>query len=186
MEMETSVRENSVKDRVHAEIKVVNASLNYLAEAMPKPVNYTYEPPVGVPRQSGKYIRQSVAIRNGREVLDELSLDINGFVLTPHETAVKDFYDPDEVRAVYYPEVERLLKRMTGAQRVLIFDHIVRNRVLAERGEKDAREPAKMVHNDYTFKSAAPGSRPSTGRSRQLAQESLRRNQRVAPDSRPR
>ncbi len=153
LEMETSVQVQN-QDRPRAETKAVNAMLNYLAEATPKPVNYAFDPPVGVPRRSGKYIQQSVAIRDGREVLDELSLDVNGFVLTPHETAVKDFYDPDEVRSVYYPEVERLLKRTTGTERVLIFDHIVRNRVLAERGEKEAREPAKMVHNDYTFKSA--------------------------------
>src|SRR5216683_965837 len=149
MEMEASVQELE-----HAEIKVVTASVNYLAEAIPKPVNYTYDPPAGVPRRSGKYIEQSVVVRNGREELSKLSLDTNGFVLTEDETAIKDFYDPDEVRSVYYPEVERLLKRTTGAERVLIFDHIVRNRVLAERGEKEAREPAKMVHNDYTFKSA--------------------------------
>ena len=37
---------------------------------------------------------------------------------------------------------------------MLIFDHIVRNPVLAERGEKGARPPAKVVHNDYSFKSA--------------------------------
>jgi hypothetical protein len=36
------------------------------------------------------------------------------------ETAAKDFSDPDEVKSVYYPEVERLLKRVTGADRVLI------------------------------------------------------------------
>jgi hypothetical protein len=50
--------------------------------------------------------------------------------------------------------VERLLKRVTGAERVVIFDHIVRNPVLAERGEKGARPPAKIVHNDYSLKSA--------------------------------
>ena len=128
--------ETSIQDRAHTRINAVNARLNYLAEATPKPVNYAYEPPAGVPRRSGKYVKQSVAIRNGREVVNELSLDTNGFVLTPHETAVKDFYDPDEVKSVYYPEVERLLKRVTGADRVLIFDHIARNPVLAERGEK--------------------------------------------------
>jgi hypothetical protein len=117
-------------------------------------VNYAYDPPAGVLRRSGKYVVQSVAIHNGREEIGDLSLDTNGFVLTPHETTVKDFYDPDEVKAVYYPEVERLLKRVTGAERVLIFDHVVRNPVLAERGEKGAREPAKIVHNDYSFKSA--------------------------------
>ena len=146
--METSIQEQVT------EINVVNARLNYLAEATPKPVNYAYDPPAGVPRRSGKYVQHSVAIHNGREELGKLSLDTNGFVLTEHETAVKDFYDPDEVKSVYYPEVERLLKRVTGAERVLIFDHIVRNPVLAERGEKGARPPAKIVHNDYSLKSA--------------------------------
>jgi hypothetical protein len=36
----------------------------------------------------------------------------------------------------------------------LIFDHVVRNPVLAELGEKGARSSAKVVHNDYSFKSA--------------------------------
>jgi hypothetical protein len=70
------------------------------------------------------------------------------------DTAVKDFYDSDEVEAVYYPEVERLIRQVTGAERVVVFDHIVRNPVFAETGEKGARAPAKLVHNDYTFKSA--------------------------------
>src|ERR1700693_4963921 len=102
--------EARIQELTDAEIKVVNARLNYLAEATPKPVNYSYEPPAGVPRRSGKYLAQTVAIRNGREVLSKLSLDTNGFVLTEHETAVKDFYDPDEVRSVYYSEIEHLIK----------------------------------------------------------------------------
>jgi hypothetical protein len=146
--------EASIQEREDAGIKVVNARLNYLAEATPKPVNYAYELPAGVPRRSGKYTAQSVAIHNGHEMLGQLSLDTNGFVLTEHETAVKDFYDPDEVKSVYYPEVERLIKQVTGAERVVVFDHIVRNPVLAERGEKGARAPAKIVHNDYSLKSA--------------------------------
>jgi hypothetical protein len=146
--------ETSVQERAQNGRPVVNAELNYLAEATPKPVNYACDPPAGVPRRSGKYVVRKVAIHNGREEISELSLDTNGFLLTAHETKVKDFYDPDEVKAVYYPEVERLLKHETGAERVLIFDHVVRNPVLAERGEKGAREPAKIVHNDYSFKSA--------------------------------
>jgi hypothetical protein len=146
--------ETSIQEQADAGIETVNARLTYLADATPKPVNYAYDPPAGVPRRSGKYVEQSVVVRNGREMLNKLSLDTNGFVLTEHETAVKDFYDLDEVKSVYYPEVEGLLKRVTGAERVVIFDHIVRNPLLAERGEKGARSPAKFVHNDYTFKSA--------------------------------
>jgi len=146
--------ETSIQEQADGGIEAVNARPNYLAEATPKPVNYAYEPPAGVPRRSRKYLAQTVAIRNGRELLGKFSLDTNGFVLTEHETAVKDFYDPDEVKSVYYPEVERLIKRVTGAERVVGFDHIVRNPVLAERGEKGARSPATVVHNDYSFKSA--------------------------------
>ena len=35
----------------------------------------------------------------------------------------------------------------------MIFDHQVRNLSLARRGEKNAREYGKIVHNDYTAKS---------------------------------
>jgi hypothetical protein len=145
--------EASIQELTDAEIKVVNARLNYLAGATPKPLNYAYDP-LCVPMRSGKYLEQNIAVRNGRKQRSKFSLDTNGFVLTEHETAVKDFYDSDEVKSVYYPEVERLLKGLTGAERVVVFDHIVRNPVLAEKGEKGARAPAKLVHNDYTFKSA--------------------------------
>jgi hypothetical protein len=47
-------------------------------------------------------------------------------VLTHHESKVVNFYDEAEVRAIYYPEVERLLKEATGAVKVVIFDHVVR------------------------------------------------------------
>ncbi|HTW89010.1 MAG TPA: CmcJ/NvfI family oxidoreductase [Candidatus Binataceae bacterium] len=130
----------------------VEGSLNYLASAIPKPVNYAYEPPPGVPKRSGSYAAHPVRIRNGREVSGQLSLDRQGFVLTPHETAVRDFYDPEEVRSVYYPEIEKLVKAITGAHRVAVFDHVVRNPKLAD--QKRAGAPIRVVHNDYTFMSA--------------------------------
>jgi len=36
---------------------------------------------------------------------------------------------------------------------VVIFDHQVRNLPLSQRGEKNARDYGKLVHNDYTAKS---------------------------------
>jgi len=75
-------------------------------------------------------------------------------VLTRHDSKVVNFYDETEVREVYYPEVERLLKEVTGAVKVVIFDHIVRNAAQSRPGENNVREPAKIVHNDYSFKSA--------------------------------
>jgi hypothetical protein len=131
----------------------VVADLNYIAESSDKPVYYAYEPPAGTPRSTGKFIAHTVPIRDARQVASVLSLDIQGFRLINHETAVEDFYDQEEVKSVYYPEVERLLKEATGAEKVVIFDHQVRNIALAKRGEKNAREYGKAVHNDYTAKS---------------------------------
>ena len=131
----------------------VVADLNYIIDSSDKPVYYAYEPPAGIPRTTGKFVAHTVPIRNAREVANVLSLDIQGFRLVNQETAVKDFYDQEEVKSVYYPEVERLLKEATGADKVVIFDHQVRNLELAKRGEKNAREYGKAVHNDYTAKS---------------------------------
>jgi hypothetical protein len=130
----------------------VQASLNYFAESEEKPVIYTYEPPPGIPRTTGKSEAHSVLVRNAR-LAEQLSLDREGFQLVHHETAVQDFYDRTEVQQVYYPEIEQLLKQATGAEKVVVFDHQVRNIQLYRRGEKQARDYASAVHNDYTAKS---------------------------------
>jgi hypothetical protein len=130
----------------------VEATLNYFAEASEKPVIYTYEPSPGTPRMTGKSEAHSVLIRDGR-LADELSLDRQGFQLVHQETAVRDFYDRAEVEKIYYPEIEVLLKEATGAEKVVVFDHQVRNIELSKQGEKDAREYVRTVHNDYTAKS---------------------------------
>jgi hypothetical protein len=130
----------------------VEATLNYFAKSPEKPVIYTYEPPPGIPRATGKAEPRPVLIRNARLERD-LSLDKQGFQLTRQESAVHDFYDRAEVEKVYYPEIGRLLKEATGAEKVEVFDHQVRNIQLSKQGEKNAREYVSMVHNDYTAKS---------------------------------
>jgi hypothetical protein len=131
---------------------VVEATLNYFAASPEKPVIYTYEPPPGIPRATGKSEPHSVPIRNAR-LAGDLSLDRQGFQLIRQETEVQDFYDPAEVKEVYYPEVEFLLKKATGAEKVVVFDHQVRNIQLSKQGAKNAREYVWVVHNDYTAKS---------------------------------
>jgi hypothetical protein len=130
----------------------VQATLSYFAESSEKPVMYTYEPPSGIPRTTGKSEPDSVSIRNAR-LAEDLSLDRQGFVRVHHETAVQDFYGLAEVERVYYPEIELLLKEATGSEKVVLFDHQVRNIQLFRRGEKQARDYAFTVHNDYTAKS---------------------------------
>ncbi len=131
----------------------VDGVLNYLADRNDQPVTYTYQPPPGVAARSGNYAKYSVAIHNARALLSQLSLDRQGFAVAHQETAVANFYDEKEVRAVYYPEVERMVKEFTGAVKVHVFDHNVRCRPMAKRRENGAQEPVKVAHNDYTLKS---------------------------------
>jgi hypothetical protein len=129
----------------------VEAPVNYLADLSVKPVTYNPPPGTGVPRREGNYRDFTVRIRNGRALARSFSLDRQAFILTRHDTKVRDFYDEGEIAAIYFPEVEALIKRETGASKVVIFDHTVRT---ADRAvERGLRTPVRSVHNDYTERS---------------------------------
>jgi hypothetical protein len=131
----------------------IHAPLNFLRPMAARPVSYQYEPPPGVPQRSGTYDPHRVAIRNARPLAAGLSLDAEGFALLRAPTAVAAFDDPAAIRAVYYPEVERLIAGATGAERVIAFDHNVRNAARAESGEAGIRGPVQSTHNDFTDRS---------------------------------
>ena len=133
-----------------ADLKSVVAPLNFLVPMAEKPVAYNYTPPLGVPVRTGKSEEHWVSIRDARPLIGQLSLDKEGFVLLHHRSAVKNFYDEDEIKSVYYPECERVMKEATGAARVIAFDHIVRNAAMAAIEGSCIKLPAKRVHNDYT------------------------------------
>jgi hypothetical protein len=129
----------------------VEAPVNYLADLSIKPVTFNPPPGTGVPRRQGNYRDFKVRIQDARPIVGELSLDRQAFILTHHDTALRDFYDEQEVRTTYHAEVESLIKRETGAAKVVVFDHTVRT---ADRAvERGLRTPVRSVHNDYTEKS---------------------------------
>lgn len=76
-----------------------------------------------------------------------LTLDVNGFALLRHASAVRDFRNDDEVRRVYYPEIVALAKRVTGAREVMITQHVVRTENTSDFNKAYAR----FVHCDYTL-----------------------------------
>lgn len=131
----------------------VQAHLNYIVPTGEKPASYTYEPPPGKPWRTGRYEPRLVTIRDGRPLIGRLSLDREGFELVRAPTAAKNLYDEQELREVYYPEVERIVRQATGAEKVLIFDHTIRTGALTERRADGLREAVKRVHNDYTERS---------------------------------
>ena len=133
----------------------VEGELNYLGATNERPRYYAYDradtdPPSHMPLEPHK-----MPIRDLRPVADQLSLDVQGFALAEQRSAVRDFWDDEEVRRVYYPEAERVIAEATGAARVFIFDHLQRRRVpgARDRSRSGPRQPATRVHVDHTDRS---------------------------------
>ncbi|MBT2134670.1 hypothetical protein KK137_10020 [Croceibacterium sp. LX-88] len=80
-------------------------------------------------------------LRNARLV--DASFDQHGFTLVKHATDV-DFADKDDFEQRYYPEVSRLVQKLTGATEVFAFMGIL-------RGGEDAKGggPALSAHVDF-------------------------------------
>jgi len=142
--------------RVAATLSSVEGELNYLKAGQGRPVSYTFEPPAGVPWVTGELEPRRVAIRDGRPLvaLRELSLDRSGFTQISHRSVVADFSHDATIRDVYYREAEALLRDVTGAEKIVIFDHTSRDSVQGSRRTAALREPVRRVHNDQTFVSA--------------------------------
>jgi hypothetical protein len=129
--------------------QTTTAELHYLKRTAEKPARYVMDPPAGVPQWNGIDDPRQVTIEDARGRESAFSLDRNGFALVKAPTQVHDFYNPDDIKSVYYPEVERLLRDALGASRVVVFDHNVRN------ATRDGfAPPSRRVHNDHTINSA--------------------------------
>jgi hypothetical protein len=126
----------------------VQVEIPYTRDTGEKLVNETFGPNNIHRRTTGAGERRAVDIRDGRGA--DLSLETNGFVLVEHRSAVRNFFDVDELKRVYYPEVEALSARGAGATRGVVFDHTLRSGDEAEREAKLVREPVLSAHNDYT------------------------------------
>jgi hypothetical protein len=128
----------------------ITAGLHYTVDTGVKPVNETFGPNNIRRRVTGEHEVREMTIRDGRLHAAEFDLEVSGFEFVEHKTKVRDFFDIDELKRVYYPEVEALIKKVSGASRVVVFDHTLRSGDEAEREAKLVREPVLNVHNDYT------------------------------------
>lgn len=132
----------------------LRAQLTYVVDTGEKPVIYPSEPGGREERRTGQYQQHMVTIHDGRARADEFSLEREGFLLVDHATEVEDFYDEQQHQEVYDAEIRQLVKTLTGATEVVVFDHTLRADTAAVRAARVVREPAQMVHNDYTEQSA--------------------------------
>src|SRR6476646_5868456 len=132
----------------------IEATLNYIVNNGEKIFTYTGEPGSNDKQTSGTRDPHKVTIRNGRAFSDRFALEHDGFRLVRHDTRIADFFNEEEVRRVYYPEMEALVKAESDASRVVVFDHTLRTADDDVRASRKIREPVNRVHNDYTEWSA--------------------------------
>jgi hypothetical protein len=133
----------------------VEAALSYIEPMSGKPRSLEYEPAPGVPRTTAVYREHTVTIRDVRPVASALSLEREGFQLVNAASGISDFSDQESVENRYYAGTVSLLEELTGASRVVVFDHTIRRRIpgAADRTKGVPRQPVPRVHNDYTVKS---------------------------------
>lgn len=130
-------------------------------------LNYQTPPPPG--KTTGRYINQTdqgdvvdeaeareVDMHDARLLSPPATVDALGFECREWPTAVTDFTNDEEVGSVYYEEIMALVKKASGASRVFVFDHTLRQtgstNLNAEAGGKAA--PVPRVHCDYTANGA--------------------------------
>ena len=133
-----------------SETGFVEADLVYTVDTGVKPVNETMPDGDMSRKMTGTFENHTMVIRDGRPLRDEFSLEETGFEFIDHDTAVEDFFDLEQIKSVYYPEIEALIKARTDATRVVVFDYTLRSGDEDTRTEKKVREPVLSVHNDYT------------------------------------
>jgi hypothetical protein len=130
--------------------KAVTVGIPYTVDNGEILVNESFGPKNIHGRRSGTVELKTMTLLNGRDLGERLSLDEQGFVFVEHKTQMRNFFDENQLKTIYYPEIEQLIRSQSGASRVVIFDHALRSGDEAEREEKLVRNPVLQAHNDYT------------------------------------
>jgi hypothetical protein len=128
----------------------IEATVNYMLNDGTKMFTYTGGPGSTEVKNQGTADPHRVTMHNARPHLAEFNLEADGFRFVDHPTRMKDFFDPDEIKRVYYPEMVELVKTESGAKRVVVFDHTIRTADRVEGEARKIRETVHRAHNDYT------------------------------------
>ena len=161
------------------QIRTVEADISYLAQG--SFINRRFVAP-GREVNTGRYEYHRVLIRDGRPIQDRFNLDNAGFVLAQDNSAVTDFFDNEQVDAVYPGEVVATVKRLTGADLVVPLGWMVRTSGDLARHQRQTvgythrggvQPPAADAHVDFMpergeimgrelFEQNFPGEKPYT------------------------
>lgn len=97
---------------------------------------------------------QNMEIENVRGKEDSFTTDNSGFQFFRSPAKHTSFENDEDIEKEYYPESVDLLKRLTGASRVVIFDHTVRRNRPGIDDSPQTRKPVAAAHVDQTTKAA--------------------------------
>ncbi|KAI0407770.1 hypothetical protein F4802DRAFT_486880 [Xylaria palmicola] len=104
---------------------------------------------------------QKTVVHDIRGNESQYTLDTKGFQIVKHRSEEKSFLDDKQIERNYYPETEALLKKVTGASKVFIYNHTIHK----SRGSHGAphnpskplptrRRPLHRVHIDTSYVAA--------------------------------
>lgn len=116
---------------------------------------YRTDPDEGYDVKNFEWLPYKVHVQDARPRMSEFTLDDSGFAFKadsasgdPAIIEALNENDDENVRKLYYPHVERLIKEVTGASEVLVFNHTVRRRdpsIGLFGGGKGRQQPASTV-----------------------------------------
>lgn len=129
----------------------LQATLRYLADRDDKAVYHASAAGGPAAKHEGVFRDEILPVHDGRN--QAFTLAQHGFQLVSMPSRVSDFYDDEQIFAIYEAEVVALVKAATGARDVRIFDHTRRSASADHRAQKITREPASIIHNDYSEES---------------------------------
>ncbi|KEP50706.1 hypothetical protein V565_074990 [Rhizoctonia solani 123E] len=133
----------------------IETRINYFTPPADGSKPYQWIDEVDEPRRNWTPVDFPVQVENVRGRESDFKLDSAGFEFHTIPSREKKFESDESIRANYYDDCIETIKKLTGASRVVIFDHTIRRpRPEGTPDNADNRQPVKMAHVDQTPESA--------------------------------
>jgi hypothetical protein len=134
---------------------VVEAAVYYALPGNQPLFWHQYPPPPGQPETNIEFVEHVVQIRDARNRKSVFRLDVEGAVIYRRPSAVRDFYDEDELCRVGYAEAAAIAKTVSGAKHAFVFDHNVRRAAdVTDPKQITAQKPVFHIHIDFSADAA--------------------------------
>ena len=132
------------------EILLMEAVLNFHEFGEGPPEWIVENPMTGEPSEFVNLTKtpQVIKLENARDL--NLSFENHGVEIIDAASTVTDFYDDHQIDSTYLPEVDELVRRVTGCSSTYIFDVTMRTTDEKTRERYQIRSPANFVHGDFT------------------------------------